>query len=59
MWTKQTPRVWYETVSKFLNLEITSQELQLTKPLSLKRLNDLVLLQVYVDDIIFDSTNKK
>jgi len=55
---KQAPRQWYERLSNFL----TSQGYErgkVDKTLFIRELNfDIILVQVYVDDIIFGSTNE-
>jgi len=55
---KQAPKQWYERLSNFL----TSQGYErgnIDKTLFIRKLNsDIILVQVYVDDIIFDSTNE-
>ncbi|GKA06001.1 putative ribonuclease H-like domain-containing protein [Tanacetum coccineum] len=55
----QAPRAWYETLSIYL-LENRFQRGKINKTLFIKRYKgDIFLVQVYVDDIIFGSTNKK
>ena len=54
---KQAPRAWYERLSKFL-LEKGFSRGKVDTTLFIKRkLNDILLVQIYVDDIIFVSTN--
>jgi uncharacterized membrane protein YciS (DUF1049 family) len=54
---KQAPRKWYDTLSEFL-LENDFVRGVIDKTLfSKKHKNDTLLVQVYVDDIIFGSTN--
>ena len=54
---KQAPRKWYDTLSEFL-LENGFVRGVIDKTLfSKKHKEDLILVQVYVDDIIFGSTN--
>jgi len=54
---KQAPRVWYERFSKFL-LENGLRRGQVDKTLFIKnKVEDFVIIQVYVDDIIFGATN--
>ncbi|GJY05315.1 putative ribonuclease H-like domain-containing protein [Tanacetum coccineum] len=54
----QAPRAWYETLSTNL-LENEFHMRQINKTLFIKRLKgDILLVQVYVDDIIFGSTKK-
>ncbi|GJW67025.1 retrovirus-related pol polyprotein from transposon TNT 1-94 [Tanacetum coccineum] len=56
---KQAPRVWYETLSTFLiQNKFTKGRIDIT--LFIYKLNgDVILVQVYVDDIIFGSTSYK
>ncbi|GJX70248.1 putative ribonuclease H-like domain-containing protein [Tanacetum coccineum] len=55
----QAPRDWYETLSTFL-LDNGFQRSQIDKNLFIKRVkSDILLVQVYVDDIIFGSTKKE
>ncbi|GJZ79394.1 putative ribonuclease H-like domain-containing protein [Tanacetum coccineum] len=52
------PRAWYETLSTYL-LDNGFHRGQIDKTLFIKRLKgDILLVQVYVDDIIFGSTKK-
>ncbi|GKF02960.1 putative ribonuclease H-like domain-containing protein [Tanacetum coccineum] len=54
----QAPRAWYETLSTYL-LDNGFHRGQIDKTLFIKRLKgDIILVQVYVDDIIFGSTKK-
>nr|GEX95674.1 copia protein [Tanacetum cinerariifolium] len=54
----QAPKAWYETLSIYL-LDNRFHKGQIDKTLFIKRLKgDILLVQVYVDDIIFDSTKK-
>ena len=54
---KQAPRAWYKRLSKFL-LEKNFSRGKVDTTLFIKRkLNDILLVQIYVDDIIFGSTN--
>ncbi|GKA18456.1 putative ribonuclease H-like domain-containing protein [Tanacetum coccineum] len=54
----QAPRAWYETLSTYL-LDNRFHRGQIDKTLFIKRLKgDILLVQVYVDDIIFGSTKK-
>ena len=54
---KQAPRTWYDTLSEFL-LENGFTRGVIDKTLFHKKhKNDIILVQVYVDDIIFGSTN--
>ncbi|GKF59979.1 putative ribonuclease H-like domain-containing protein, partial [Tanacetum coccineum] len=55
----QAPRAWYETLSTYL-LDNEFQRGKINKTLFIKRYKgDILLVQVYVDDIIFGSTKKK
>ncbi|GJU56727.1 putative ribonuclease H-like domain-containing protein [Tanacetum coccineum] len=54
----QAPRAWYATLSTFL-LKSGYRRGTIDKTLFIKKdKNDIMLVQVYVDDIIFDSTKK-
>ncbi|GJV37876.1 putative ribonuclease H-like domain-containing protein [Tanacetum coccineum] len=54
----QAPRAWYETLSTYL-LDNGFQRGKVDKTLFIKRhKGDILLVQVYVDDIIFGSTKK-
>ncbi|KAL8134956.1 hypothetical protein AgCh_009824 [Apium graveolens] len=56
---KQAPRAWYETLAQFL-LESGFNRGTIDKTLFyLNHGKDLLLVQIYVDDIIFGSTNAK
>ncbi|GJU80641.1 putative ribonuclease H-like domain-containing protein [Tanacetum coccineum] len=55
----QAPRAWYKTLSTYL-LDNGFKRGQIDKTLFIKRVKyDILLVQVYVDDIIFGSTNNK
>ncbi|GJV70707.1 putative ribonuclease H-like domain-containing protein [Tanacetum coccineum] len=55
----QAPRAWYETLSTYL-LDNGFQRGKIDKTLFNKRVKgDILLVQVYVDDIIFGSTKKE
>nr|GEU61435.1 putative ribonuclease H-like domain-containing protein [Tanacetum cinerariifolium] len=55
----QAPRAWYKTLSTYL-LDNGFQRGKIDKTLFIKRhKGDILLVQVYVDDIIFDSTRKE
>ncbi|GKB61084.1 putative ribonuclease H-like domain-containing protein [Tanacetum coccineum] len=55
----QTPRAWYETLSTYL-FDNGFQRGKFDKTLFIKRhKGDILLVQVYVDDIIFGSTKKE
>ncbi|GKD47906.1 putative ribonuclease H-like domain-containing protein [Tanacetum coccineum] len=54
----QAPRAWYETLSTYL-LENGFRRGTIDKSLFIKKIkNDILLVQMYVDDIIFGSTKK-
>ncbi|GJV62979.1 putative ribonuclease H-like domain-containing protein [Tanacetum coccineum] len=55
----QAPRAWYETLSTYL-LDNGFQIGAIDKTFFIKKVkSDILLVQVYVDDIIFGSTNKE
>nr|GEW02805.1 ribonuclease H-like domain-containing protein [Tanacetum cinerariifolium] len=55
----QAPRAWYETLANYL-LENGFQRGKIDQTLFIKKQKgDILLVQVYVDDIIFGSTNKE
>ncbi|GJW67844.1 putative ribonuclease H-like domain-containing protein [Tanacetum coccineum] len=55
----QAPRAWYETLSTYL-LDNGFHKGQIDKMLFIKRhKDDILLVQVYVEDIIFGSTKKE
>jgi len=55
---KQAPRQWYERLSNFL-LSQGYKRGKIDKTLFIKKAcNDIILVQVYIDDIIFGSNNK-
>jgi hypothetical protein len=54
----QAPRAWYETLSSFLE-EHEYKRGVIDKTLFIKKdKKDIILVQVYIDDIIFGSTKK-
>nr|GFB28378.1 putative ribonuclease H-like domain-containing protein [Tanacetum cinerariifolium] len=54
----QAPRAWYETLANYL-LENSFQRGKIDQTLFSKRhKGDILLVQIYVDDIIFGATNK-
>nr|GEZ00848.1 putative ribonuclease H-like domain-containing protein [Tanacetum cinerariifolium] len=58
-WLHQAPRAWYETLANYL-LENGFQRGKIDQTLFIKKKKgDILLVQVYVDDIIFGSTNKE
>nr|GEU29131.1 putative ribonuclease H-like domain-containing protein [Tanacetum cinerariifolium] len=55
----QAPRAWYETLANYL-LENGFQKRKIDQTLFIKKQKgDTLLVQVYMDDIIFGSTNKE
>nr|GEU57703.1 hypothetical protein [Tanacetum cinerariifolium] len=55
----QAPRAWYETLANYL-LENAIQRGKINQTFFIKRQKrDILLVQVYVDDIIFGPTNKE
>ncbi|GKB22972.1 retrovirus-related pol polyprotein from transposon TNT 1-94 [Tanacetum coccineum] len=54
---KQAPRVWYDMLSSFLISQHFSKGAVDLTLFTRKARNDLLLVQIYVDDIIFASTN--
>jgi len=55
---KQASRQWYERLSSFL-LSHSYERGKTDKTLFIKKAcSDIILVQVYVDDIIFGSTNQ-
>ena len=54
---KQTPRAWYERLSKFLiSSGFKMGKIDTTLFIKLRE-NDILIVQIYVDDIIFGATN--
>ena len=54
---KQAPRAWYEILSKFL-LKKGFKMGKIDTTLFIKtKENDMLLVQIYIDDIIFGATN--
>ena len=54
---KQAPRAWYEILSKFLLKKgFKMEKIGITLFIKTKE-NDMLLVQIYVDDIIFCVTN--
>jgi len=54
---KQALRAWYKHLSKFLLEKDFSRGKVYTTLFIKRKLNDILLVQIYVDDIIFGSTN--
>ena len=55
---KQAPRAWYDRLSKFL-IENNFARGNVDQTLFIQRSKeDLLIVQIYVDDIIFGSTNE-
>ncbi|GJR26396.1 putative ribonuclease H-like domain-containing protein [Tanacetum coccineum] len=58
-WLHQAPRAWYKTLANYL-LGNGFQRGKIDQTLFIKKQKgDILLVQVYVDDIIFGSTNKE
>ena len=54
---KQAPRAWYERLSKFLiSSGFKMDKIDTTLFIKLRE-NDILIVQIYVDDIIFGATN--
>nr|GEW90497.1 hypothetical protein [Tanacetum cinerariifolium] len=59
LWVASTPKAWYETLANNL-LESGFQRGKIDQALFIKKQKgDILLVQVYVDDIIFGSTDKE
>ncbi|GKC57434.1 retrovirus-related pol polyprotein from transposon TNT 1-94, partial [Tanacetum coccineum] len=56
---KQAPRAWYDELSKFLISKGFIKGIIDPTLLTIKYKEDILLVQIYVDDIIFGSTNPK
>ncbi|GJX20275.1 retrovirus-related pol polyprotein from transposon TNT 1-94 [Tanacetum coccineum] len=54
---KQAPRAWYDMLSSFLISQHFSKDAVDPTLFTWQARNDLLLVQIYVDDIIFASTN--
>ncbi|GJW88932.1 retrovirus-related pol polyprotein from transposon TNT 1-94 [Tanacetum coccineum] len=54
---KQAPRAWYDELSKFLLSKGFSKDSIDPTLFTIKHKEDILLMQIYVDDIIFGSTN--
>ncbi|KAK1427874.1 hypothetical protein QVD17_16572 [Tagetes erecta] len=58
IWLHQAPRIWYETLTQYLLSKGVSRG-TIDMTLFKKEVNgELLIVQVYVDDIIFGSTNE-
>ncbi|WCJ44048.1 Retrovirus-related Pol polyprotein from transposon RE1 [Euphorbia peplus] len=55
---KQAPRAWYERLTKFLMFKGFVRVCVDTTLFTLRKNKDILLAQVYVDDIIFGATNE-
>ncbi|WCJ21124.1 Retrovirus-related Pol polyprotein from transposon RE1 [Euphorbia peplus] len=55
---KQAPRAWYERLTKFFLSKGFVKECVVTTLFTLRKNKDVLLAQVYVDDIIFGATNE-
>nr|GEX73986.1 retrovirus-related Pol polyprotein from transposon TNT 1-94 [Tanacetum cinerariifolium] len=56
---KQAPRVWYDELSKFLTSKGFTKGTTDPTLFTIRYEEDILLVQIYVDDIIFRSTNPK
>nr|GEV16919.1 retrovirus-related Pol polyprotein from transposon TNT 1-94 [Tanacetum cinerariifolium] len=56
---KQAPRAWYDELSTFLESKGLSKGSINPTLFITKHMGDILLVQIYVDDIIFGSTNPK
>ncbi|GKF93782.1 retrovirus-related pol polyprotein from transposon TNT 1-94, partial [Tanacetum coccineum] len=56
---KQAPRAWYDELSKFLISKGFTKGIIDQTLFTIKYGEDILLVQIYVDDIIFGSTNPK
>ena len=56
---KQAPRQWYERLSDFLLSQGYNHGTSVKTLFIKKRKEDIIFVQVYVDDIIFGSTNEE
>ena len=56
---KQAPRAWYERLRDFLLSKGFKMRKVDTTLFTKKLENDLFVMQIYVDDIIFGSTNQE
>ena len=55
---KQAPRAWYKRLSKFLiENDFLRGKIDTTLFIKIKN-NEMLLVQIYIDDIIFGATNK-
>ena len=55
---KQAPGAWYDRLSKFLLNNNFSRDNVDTTLFIKRNQNDMLVIQIYVDDIIFGSTNE-
>nr|GEW13050.1 hypothetical protein [Tanacetum cinerariifolium] len=56
---KQAPRAWYDELSKFLTSKGFTKDTIDPTLFTIRYEEDILLVQIYVDDIIFGSTNPK
>nr|GEZ49528.1 retrovirus-related Pol polyprotein from transposon TNT 1-94 [Tanacetum cinerariifolium] len=56
---KQDPRAWYDELSKFLTSKGFTKGTIDPTLFTIRYEEDILLVQIYVDDIIFESTNPK
>jgi Reverse transcriptase (RNA-dependent DNA polymerase) len=54
---KQAPSVWYGRISSFSILNFFIRDQNDTTLFTKKNDNDFLLVQIYIDDILFCSTN--
>nr|GEV63792.1 retrovirus-related Pol polyprotein from transposon TNT 1-94 [Tanacetum cinerariifolium] len=54
---KQAPRAWYNELSKFLTSKGFTKGTIDRNPFTIRYGEDILLVQIYIDDIIFRSTN--
>nr|GEX31286.1 putative ribonuclease H-like domain-containing protein [Tanacetum cinerariifolium] len=56
---KQAPRAWYDKISQFLISKGFTKGTIDTTLFTIRYRDDILLVQIYIDDIIFGSTNPK
>nr|GEV47653.1 retrovirus-related Pol polyprotein from transposon TNT 1-94 [Tanacetum cinerariifolium] len=56
---KQAPRAWYDELSKFLTSKVFTKGIIDPTLFTIRYGEDILLVQIYVDDIIFGFTNPK
>ena len=55
---KQAPRAWYERLSSFLLKNKFTRDSVDTTQFTKRDNKNFLIIQIYVDDIIFEATNK-